>query len=79
VLHETVERHETLAFIALGIFGVLLLWRIIKTGALFVRWRVFYLLLSLIGVVALGATAYYGGELVYKHGVGMPSQPWWQQ
>jgi uncharacterized membrane protein len=79
ILHETVERHETLAFISLGVFVVLFLWRILRSGAFFARWRVFYLLLSVIGILGLSATAYYGGELVYKFGVGMPSQPWWQK
>jgi uncharacterized membrane protein len=39
VLHATVERHETLAFIALGVFAVLLLWRILRRIGLSTRCR----------------------------------------
>jgi uncharacterized membrane protein len=79
VLQETVERHETLAFVTLGVFAILFLWRFLKSGKFFAQWRVFYLTLAVIGIWVLGATAYYGGELVYKFGVGMPAQPWWQK
>jgi uncharacterized membrane protein len=79
VIHETVERHETLAFVTLGVFAILFLWRFLRNGKFFARWRAFYLALAAIGIFILGATAYYGGELVYKFGVGMPSQPWWQK
>lgn len=79
VIHETVERHETLAFVTLGVFTILFLWRFLKDGKFFQRWRIFYTVLAVIGILTLGATAYYGGELVYRFGVGMPSQPWWQK
>lgn len=79
VIHETVERHETLAFVTLGVFAILFLWRFLKDGKFFARWRPFYIALAVIGILILGATAYYGGELVYKFGVGMPAQPWWQK
>jgi uncharacterized membrane protein len=73
VIHETVERHETLAFVTLGAFALLFLWRILKGGKFFIRFRAYYLALALIGLLSLGATAYYGGELVYKFGVGIQS------
>ncbi len=79
VIHETLERHETLAFVTLGLFAILFLWRFFKDGKFFARWRTFYIALAVIGILILGATAYYGGELVYKFGVGMPPQPWWQK
>ena len=78
-MRETVERHETLAFITLGAFALLFLWRVAKGGKLFVRFRVYYLLLAFIGVLSLSATAYYGGELVYKFGVGIQQSPKWNK
>ncbi len=79
VIHETVERHKTLAFVTLGVCAILLLWRFLKDGKFYERWRTFYIALAVVGILILGATAYYGGELVYKFGVGMPAQPWWQK
>jgi uncharacterized membrane protein len=70
VMQETAERHETFAFVTLGVFAILCLWRIWKRGEFFNRLRTYYLLFALVGLVSLSITAYYGGELVYKFGVG---------
>lgn len=78
-MHDTVERHETLAFVTLGAFALLFLWRVVKGGKLFTRFRAYYLVLAFIGVLGLSATAYYGGELVYKFGVGMQQPPKWNE
>ena len=75
VMQETMERHETLAYVTLGVFTLLLFWRVWKQGKFFVRYRAFYLLLAFVSMLSLGATAYYGGELVYKFGVGIQASP----
>ncbi|MDZ7292614.1 MAG: DUF2231 domain-containing protein [candidate division KSB1 bacterium] len=79
VMQETVACHKALALGTLSVFVLLLVWRLLKGGRFFQRWRAWYLLLACIGVLLIGATAYYGGVLVYEFGVGVPSQPWWQK
>lgn len=68
--HEVMEHHETLAFIVLGVFGVLLLWRLVrKVMSPGERWA--YLFLGVVGVGFLVATAKLGGSLVFDHALGL--------
>jgi len=76
---EPLEEHETLAGITIGVFGVLSLvqvfavWKKISMGGL--RGWIFVLFM-LAGFGSLVATAYHGGELVYKYGVNVdPVKP----
>jgi uncharacterized membrane protein len=79
VMQEIVERHEKLAYITLGIFVLLFLWRVLKHGKFFRRWPSLYLLVAFLGMLNLAVTAYYGGELVYKYGVGVQAPPSWNE
>src|SRR3972149_6567476 len=69
--HEIIEIHETLGFTALGIFAVLLLWRILIRVNVATRFMVLSTILWLIGVGVIFAGGYYGGKLVYEFGVGV--------
>ncbi len=64
------ENHEQLAFLTAGVFTGLLLWRISSRGML-PRRRGLYLVLFSAGVCLLWAAAWYGGEMVYRFGVGV--------
>ncbi len=71
--HIKMTTHRNWAFIASGLFAVLFLWSLFihkkaKTGLLFV-------LAGLISVGTLGVTAWYGGEIVYRHGLGVMALP----
>jgi uncharacterized membrane protein len=68
--HALMERHETLAFVVLGVFGVMLLWRLIRRAMLPAE-RTAYLVLGVAGVVALSWTAKIGGSLVFDHALGL--------
>jgi|GEM_PF-1579151 len=67
--HEIVEVHETLAFITGGLLVLLSLWAILG----FKRWGdrapVLFVIIMVLAMISIGATGYFGGELVYKHGV----------
>jgi uncharacterized membrane protein len=70
-IHEIMETHERLAWITLGFFGVVALWRLLRESKMGrgERWAV-----ALIGVVGLGflvATGREGGEMVFDHAAGM--------
>jgi len=69
--HDILEIHETLGFTALGIFAVLLLWRILIGVNIFTKFAVFSTVLWLIGVGVIFAGGYYGGKMVYEYGVGV--------
>ena len=68
--HDLMETHETLAFVVLGIFGVLALWRLVRR-VLSRKEETVYLTVGIVGVAILVATAKIGGNLVFDHGLGL--------
>jgi uncharacterized membrane protein len=66
--HEEMLLHRNVALVTVIVLLVTALW----------RWRRPYArgaaLLGLIGAVALGAVGYLGGDLVYRHGLGIPTE-----
>ena len=72
-VHRVMETHELLAFITLGIFGVLALWRIWREKRMGTTERALALALALGGAGVLIATSSYGGRLVFEHAAGIPS------
>jgi uncharacterized membrane protein len=69
--HATLDLHKLFGFSALGIVLVLTGWRYVLRGHYPARAAVLYAALSLSGLIAIGGTGYYGGELVYDHGAGV--------
>lgn len=67
--HALIEKHETLGLIVLGIIAVLFLWRLLRRGEIPQRLLSLYLLAGVVAIGVLTVGAYYGGELVYTHGV----------
>ena len=73
-VHRVMETHEQLAFVTLGIFAVLALWRIVRERRMGAAERALALAVSLGGVGVLIATAAYGGRLVFDHAAGIPTE-----
>ena len=73
--HEYLEIHEQLAFVAAGTFVTLFLWRISCKTKLPSRYRVVYLGLFAGGVIVIWIGAWFGGEMVYRYGVGVSLTP----
>jgi uncharacterized membrane protein len=72
-VHEVMETHEKLAFVTLGVFAVVALWRILREAKMGSAERNLALLLSLVGLGFLITTASYGGKLVFDHAAGVPT------
>jgi uncharacterized membrane protein len=73
-IHEIMETHERFAWITLGFFGVVAVWRVLRESKMLrkERWAV-----ALIGVVGLGfltVTGMEGGEMVFDHAAGMSTE-----
>ncbi len=68
---EHFETHEQIAFIVASIYSVLLLWRIAGGTSLPKQKEWLFVGLSLAGVILIWTGAWYGGELVYRFGVGV--------
>ncbi len=73
--HDTLETHESLAFATLGIFAALFLWRVLREGEFYRKFSKLFLISTLIAWAALAVASYYGGELVYRHGIGISTPP----
>jgi uncharacterized membrane protein len=72
-VHRVMETHELLAFVTLGIFGVLALWRILRERRMGSGERALALAATLGGAGVLTATSVYGGRLVFEHAAGIPT------
>jgi uncharacterized membrane protein len=68
------EIHEQIAFGVIALASSLLLWRISNRMLLPSRNRTAYFLLSFLVVVLMWVGAWYGGELVFRFGVGVQIQ-----
>ncbi len=71
--HAVMETHETLAFIVLGLFGILAIWRLVRRGVWSEKEQPVALTAGVIGVALVVVTAMFGGKLVFDHGVGIPT------
>jgi uncharacterized membrane protein len=69
--HSTLETHQQFALLATAICCILLLWRIAHRTRLPARPRALFLSLMALTVIVIWAGSYFGGELVYKYGVGV--------
>ena len=72
-VHRVMETHELLAFVTLGIFGVLALWRALRERRMGTGERALALAATLVGAGVLIATSVYGGRLVFDHAAGIPT------
>ena len=66
-----VDMHQQIAFIVTATFAVLFLWRISSKSRIPERYAALYLIILFVSTIALWAGAGYGGELVYRFGVGI--------
>jgi uncharacterized membrane protein len=73
-VHRVMETHELLAFVTLGTFGVLAVWRILREQKMGTGERGLVTVLSLVGLGVLLATATYGGRLMFDHAAGIPTE-----
>jgi uncharacterized membrane protein len=72
--HEIMVEHRNLAIVTLLIFLVITIWSIVRYQAKKGKSWLFVAAL-LVGVGMLTSTAWHGGELVYRHGLGVMSLP----
>jgi uncharacterized membrane protein len=73
-VHRVMQTHELLAFVTLGVFGVLALWRLLRERRMGIGERALALAATLAGAGVLVATAVYGGRLVFDHAAGVPTE-----
>ena len=67
---ETIALHRNLGIVTLVCFGVCSLWRARRPGSFPDRYRDVYWAIAAVGLATLLVTAYFGGILVFRLGVG---------
>ncbi len=72
-IHELMETHETLALTTMGIFTVVLTWKLYRRAKLTSAEEVGLRVLSLVGLVTVVWTGVLGGKLMFEHAAGIPN------
>jgi uncharacterized membrane protein len=73
-VHRVMETHELLAFVTLGVFGTMTVWRLLRERKMGTAERAVALAATLGGAGVLIATSVYGGRLVFDHAAGIPTE-----
>jgi uncharacterized membrane protein len=73
VPEAAVDRHEAFALTTMAVFAALAVVRWRMRARWSSRDRVIYLSVAMVGLLLLGITGFYGGELVYRYGAGVES------
>jgi len=75
-ISEALERHEEFATITLWYFTALFILRtyLLINKKFINKWKYLFIGLGLIGCYLIYSTGYYGGQLVFKHGIGIHLQ-----
>jgi uncharacterized membrane protein len=72
-IHELMKTHETLALTTMGIFTVVLAWKLFRRSNLARAEEAGLRVLSLAGLVTIVWTGVLGGKLMFDHGAGIPN------
>ena len=67
------EYHELLAFILIICLQIQAFWRMGSGGKIPTKYSYLYFTLALASLTSVIITSYYGGKLVFEHGVGVKS------
>ncbi|HVH67120.1 MAG TPA: DUF2231 domain-containing protein [Gemmatimonadales bacterium] len=78
-IHELMETHETLALTTMGLFTVVLVWKLVRRAKLPGIEEAAVRLLSLAGLVTLLWTASIGGKMVFEHAAGSSTATLWAE
>jgi uncharacterized membrane protein len=73
-IHELMELHERQALVTMGIFTVILGWKMYRRFALPAVEEWVTRALSVLGVVGLCYVGYNGGKLMFEHAAGIPTK-----
>jgi uncharacterized membrane protein len=78
-IHELMETHETLALTTMGLFTVVLAWKLVRRAKLSAPEEAALRLVSLAGLVTLVWTATVGGKMMFEHAAGSSTATLWAE
>ncbi|HKW41335.1 MAG TPA: DUF2231 domain-containing protein [Gemmatimonadales bacterium] len=78
-IHELMETHETLALTTMGLFTVVLGWKLVRRAKLSGLEEAALRVLSLAGFVTVLWTGVVGGKMVFEHAAGSSTATLWAE
>jgi uncharacterized membrane protein len=72
-VHRLMEKHETLALVTMGVFTLLLGYRLLRRGIPAAGETLAVRGLSVVGLVGIIWTASVGGKMMFEHAAGVPT------
>jgi uncharacterized membrane protein len=73
-IHEIMEKHENMALLTMGLFTVVLAWRLFRRFQMPAQELAFTRMLSVVGLLGLVWTGVLGGRLMFQHAAGIPTR-----
>jgi uncharacterized membrane protein len=78
-IHELMETHETLALTTMGLFTVVLVWKLVRRAKLSAVEEAALRVLSVAGLVTVVWTGTVGGKMVFEHAAGSSTATLWAE
>jgi uncharacterized membrane protein len=73
-IHEIMEKHEDMALMTMGVFTIVLVWKMARRFQMPAQELALTRALSVVGILGLIWTGMLGGRLVFEHAAGIPTQ-----
>ncbi len=73
-IHEIMDKHEDMALLTMGLFTVVLVWRLARRFQMPTQELALTRALSIVGILGLVWTGVLGGRLVFDHAAGIPAK-----
>ena len=73
-IHEIMDKHENMALMTMGVFTIVLVWRLARRFQMPTQELALTRALSVVGIVGLVWTGVLGGRLVFDHAAGIPAK-----
>ena len=72
-IHEIMEKHEHIALMTMGVFTIVLIWKMVRRFQMPPQELALTRALSIVGILGLAWTGVLGGNLMFKHAAGIPT------
>lgn len=72
-IHTLMQRHETIALVTMGVFTVILAYKLFRRGRLSRAEDSVFLVLGVVGAAGIVWTGTVGGKLMFEHAAGLPA------
>jgi len=72
-VHALMQRHQTLALVTMGVFTLILAYKLLRRGSLSPAEELASRMLGVVGVAGIVWTGTVGGKLMFEHAAGLPA------